>query len=331
MIRRHPLTAFLALTFILTWGLAGVAWVLQATDVLTIEPASETSGAGRPLGGLPAGASSDNGAEGESSEVSLPWWGYLVLYPALWGPTLSALIVASRLGEIRPLLSKLLRWRVPIVWWLVALLLLPALEAVAVFVAQFYTSIDPSAWRPDSLLSALTFFATGVVAGPLGEELGWRGFALPRLLRRTTPLRASLFIGVIWAAWHLPAFYVPGVDRLVLPPGFGFLPFSLMIVAIAVILTWLTLHARGSILLAVIMHTSIYAALLGLGQDPSEPLIWTGVGVVTVAAAIIVWLDPTLGADRARAEDLATDREASAAPSASEAGSRDRGRGRRDT
>lgn len=82
--------------------------------------------------------------------------------------------------------------------------------------------------------------------------MGWRGYALPRLLVRRSALSASLILGVLWGAWHLPTFYVAGT------PQYG-LPFSafVLLVAYSVMFTWVYLHTRGSILIATLLHGAI--------------------------------------------------------------------------
>ena len=96
------------------------------------------------------------------------------------------------------------------------------------------------------------FFVVPVLTDGLGEETGWRGFALPRLLDRTGPLPASLFLGVVWAVWHLPLFWTVGRD------AYG-APFVIMLVelpAMSVLYTWVFQHTAGSALLAILFHAS---------------------------------------------------------------------------
>ncbi len=91
------------------------------------------------------------------------------------------------------------------------------------------------------------------VGGPLAEELGWRGFALPRLLTRHTALFSSLLIGVIWACWHLPLFAVPGTGS---GSGLaGFVWFLLQLSGWGVLLGWVYINT-GSLLLCVLFHAA---------------------------------------------------------------------------
>jgi uncharacterized protein len=127
--------------------------------------------------------------------------------PALFGPALAAIIVAYLVdgkSALKDLLSRLVRWRVEARWYVLALGL-PAILALAVAGLNLLLGA-PTAIRFGGL-SVLNFVVFVFV---VGEELGWRGYALPRLLARKSALAASLILGVLWGAWHLPTFFVPG-------------------------------------------------------------------------------------------------------------------------
>jgi uncharacterized protein len=109
-------------------------------------------------------------------------------------------------------------------------------------------------------------FVVFFMGGPLAEEPGWRGFALPRLQRRYGPLQGTLLLGVLWACWHLPHFLTPAQHG---GPGTGFATFAanfpifvLLATALAIIFTWVFNHTEGSLLIAILMHTSVNANLL---------------------------------------------------------------------
>jgi uncharacterized protein len=131
----------------------------------------------------------------------------------LAGPTLSALIMTAategRAG-VRRLLGRLVLWRVGIQWYLFALLGIPLIILLGTMI---YTQELPNLKAlggPSYLLSYLgTYVLVVVLGGPLFEEIGWRGFALPRMEPLQGPLLASVVLGVMWALWHLPEFLVP--------------------------------------------------------------------------------------------------------------------------
>jgi uncharacterized protein len=104
-------------------------------------------------------------------------------------------------------------------------------------------------------------------SSPLGEEIGWRGFALPRLQARLGPLVASLIIGVIWAIWHLPLVWTAGHPLAEMPLYFHL---AHMVVA-AILFTWLYNGSGGSLLLVILFHTSMNVTGLFL---PGPAILW---------------------------------------------------------
>jgi membrane protease YdiL (CAAX protease family) len=125
-------------------------------------------------------------------------------------------------------------------------------------------------------------FVFGLFQGPLAEELGWRGFLLPRLLNKYSPLIASVIAGLVWAAWHIEVFFSP-LPALAL--------FTAGAVALSILMTVLFLHTRGSVLLAIVMHGSVMP-----GKDiasisfpaTQEPPDWLrAVVVITVAVSVV--------------------------------------------
>ena len=125
-----------------------------------------------------------------------------------------------------------------------------------------------------------------------GEELGWRGYALPALLKRRSPLQASLVLGVLWGVWHLPTFLIIGTPQY----GRPFAAFLLMTTAYSVLLSWAWLGTRGSVLIATVFHGSINLSqgfFLG-GVDPATQY-WLLAGVYVLAALVLVLrLGPTM-------------------------------------
>jgi membrane protease YdiL (CAAX protease family) len=119
----------------------------------------------------------------------------------------------------------------------------------------------------------------------VGEEIGWRGYALPRLLATRSMLSASLILGVLWGAWHLPTFFIPGLPQHSIP----FSAFMLLTIAYSVLFTWIYLRTAGSVLIATVFHGSInfcQGFFLG-GIDPSREY-WLLAFVWWVAALVVV-------------------------------------------
>jgi len=86
-----------------------------------------------------------------------------------------------------------------------------------------------------------------------GEEIGWRGYALPRLAARFGLTRASILLGLIWGCWHLPQFFIPEADTY----GQSFFVFVLQATALSVAMAWLYAHTNGSLLLVMLMHAAV--------------------------------------------------------------------------
>ncbi len=228
---------------------------------------------------------------------AIPWFTF--------GPLLAALIVAapaaSREG-LKDLLRRQVQWRVGIAWYLVALGLPIALELATVGLNVGFGAHSP-AWermRPwPSMLSMFVIYA--LVSGPLGEELGWRGFALPRLLERFAnhryaALAAGLVLGIIHAAWHLPLFLVGEMD----------VPSLLGTIVGAIVVTWLFQHTQGSVLLAVLFHAANqnsgrFLSPLFAGADAIQQH-WLKLAVWGVAAVVIIFVAGPARLARTRAQ-----------------------------
>jgi membrane protease YdiL (CAAX protease family) len=150
-------------------------------------------------------------------------------------------------SRIRP------RWLLPI------FLLYPLVTALASLIERAVTGGNPkvglAATALSDPLSAVAFSAWVLLLGPLPEELGWRGYALDALQRRWSPLASSIGLGVTWAVWHLPLFFVAGSYQNQL--GFGspaFWSYGLTVVELSVLFTWIHNHNDRSILAAILFH-----------------------------------------------------------------------------
>jgi hypothetical protein len=198
----------------------------------------------------------------ERGLISLPV--PLVLIGSL-GPLVAALSVTARDGgraALRALLGRVVRWRVSPIWYAVALLgpVVMYLAAMALHVLAGGRPPDLRALvhtLPAAAVATVYFF---VVAG-LGEEVGWRGYALPALQARYGALLSSTILGVLWASWHLPLFFTPSVG------SYSVLPFPLYVaymIPFTILVTWVFNSARGSVLIAMILHgtTNASGALL---------------------------------------------------------------------
>lgn len=208
----RPLRIYLCLAFGITWGAGGL--------------------------GLLAGAYQPEAASSPSRAFH---------YVAAFGPSLAGLIMAARVGgcaALRRLLARTFPTRPGLPWYAAVLIGFPAVNLLAAWLlAPKFLAGLPS-W--DRLLFLLPLILV-TDTGPLGEEFGWRGFAL---LRRWRPLPAALILGAIWWAWHLPTFFIPTLSQSRLPIPL----FLLNSLALSVIMTWLYQVTGGDLLLMILVH-----------------------------------------------------------------------------
>lgn len=223
------------------------------------------------------------------------------------GVLLLGIAVPSTLGVVftyrtmpRParsdLWSRLNPRRLGLGWLLVCVLVLPVLQvAGSVVYALLGHPTSLSVAKPVALLGhpyQLVFVLLGlVVGGPLAEELGWRGYALDHLQARWNSLVASLVLGVVWAGWHLPLFFIPGTFQYAM----GFDHFGLFagsIISLTVIITWVYNRTGRSVLAAVVLHFCFNAcgALLANPDRPTSVLEWEARLGALAAFALVVGL-----------------------------------------
>jgi len=231
-----------------------------------------------------------------------PWmWAWFpVAFIGGWGPTVAGLWVTARKEGrpgVRRLVRSLFEWRVSLRWYLLVFAFPPVVTAISLF------SFDAGAFRELDAVSALgaipIAYLIALPFGPLGEEIGWRGYALPRLLPRYGAVRASLLIGVIWTFWHVPMMlWSPGAA---IPSVMGFSALAVAVYLIqitseTVLMTWLFLRTRGSLLLAVLAHLTFNTAesvVFGGLPDPApeveRSVYLISVTLLAAAALAAMW------------------------------------------
>ncbi|WP_255195249.1 CPBP family intramembrane glutamic endopeptidase [Halorarius litoreus] len=218
-----------------------------------------------------------------------------------FGPFVGAVIALRRSGRsVREWLRSNLRYRIPLRWYALALVLplvfivVASVGYVTVFDGAYALGDVPPLWLfPLGL--ALTFFLGGGQ-----EELGWRGFAQPALQDGLSAFSASLLVGVVWFVWHVPLFFVPGSSQA----GVPMLPYAVGVVATAVVLTWLY-NATGSLLVPWLYHASVNPAggYFLAGTDGLQTVAGYGsytLLVVGVALVLLVHYGPADLAARTR-------------------------------
>ncbi|MEZ4384028.1 MAG: CPBP family glutamic-type intramembrane protease [Nannocystaceae bacterium] len=220
---------------------------------------------------------------------------------ALLGPTGAGLLMTARTGGkagLRSLIRSLIRWRVAWRWYAVALLTAPVTAfAVLMILAQGAPEFSPAILNVDA---PVTFLLSGLAAGVavgLFEEIGWSGFAIPRMLARRGPLGVGLVVGVLWGLWHLPMFWE--VDSFA-----GGLPLAVLLARLfawlppyRALMAWVYENTE-SLLVVVLMHVSLVTSLMCVEPALERDAVLT---YVLVRGAVLWAIVGVLAAVRRRA------------------------------
>ena len=223
-----------------------------------------------------------------------------------FGPFLAAYIMVrimeGKEGWLR-FRSRFGIWRVGWQWYAFILLGVPALMLLGIAVLPGALASFQGFPAHFVITYLITFVLIFFGGGPLGEEPGWRGFALPRMQSRYGALRGTLLLGLLWTFWHLPDFLTSAQKG---GPGTGLYPFYaglpvffLEVVALAIIFTWVFNNTKGSIFIALLLHAS-YNAFGSLQQLFSASIVQSTdlpfvIGVVGPALLILVLTRGRLG------------------------------------
>lgn len=247
-------TKFFLLTFLLSWG----AWGLLSWLVPTgLDPSSPT---------------------------------YLLFMLGGFGPTLVGIILTAihegRKG-LGDLWRRTVRFRFGFQWYLVIFLLFPAINGIILLVKEVASGLPPYfslvlglSTSPNLIFPSLISF---FIFGALAEEFGWRGYALDRLQARLGRVFGSLSLGVLWAIWHLPLFYIAGLPQH--DSGLSFPLFALWIIALCPIYTWIYNGTGRSLGAMLLLHWVSTTATSILPTAQGETI-----GLVVVSVCILlVW------------------------------------------
>lgn len=245
---------FFSLTFLASWSLWAVAAALLGA------------------GATPAGAISNLGA--------------LLFLPGTFAPALVAWALTARAegrAGTRALLCRIFAVPAAARWYVFAAGYMVAVKLGVALVHRLATGAwPPFGTTPWYLMALATVFSTPAQAG---EEVGWRGYALPRLAGRFGLPGASVVLGAVWAAWHLPLFLIPGTDNY----GKSFWAYLLAVTALSVAMAWLYWRTRGSLLITMLMHSAVNNTA-GIVASPASP---TG-DSFTLGAPLVAWLTAAL-------------------------------------
>lgn len=255
--KTHPIPAFFLLTFVLAW----MVWL--------------------PIGYL------------------APDYFLLAIIPGAWAPTIVSVLLTwltDGKNGVRQFLGRVIRWRVGFQWYLVVLFGISLIAFTAqglniwLFNGEPVKLNLPAGVPEDGLLIALPiiFFVNIFFGGPLAEDIGWRGYALPKLREKMNAFTASLLIGIVWVLWHLPFFWIP--EGKIAVGGIPLLWFALLTTAWSVLFAWVYVNTE-SILMPILFHAAVNTTLgtlgvLGQANGSLTPVIlntlltWLVVGVI---------------------------------------------------
>ena len=256
--KRHPLVAFYVFAYAITWLVA-----------------------------LPLIASEQGWIEAQVPPV--------LHYVAGYGPMLAAFLITWFVGGragLRELAGRMTKWQVGWAWLAIAILGPFALLVISAIVARGLGS----PWPDIGLMGKINYVPNLTVVGVwlfwlltygVGEETGWRGFALPEWQRRWNALAASLLLGVFWVLWHVPFFFY--LDTYV-AMGFAAFPFfAVSVLSGAVVFTWLYNSTGGSALMAILFHASLNTASATSAAEGTPAMVFSILFVVWAVALVIIY------------------------------------------
>jgi len=206
--------------------------------------------------------------------VIAPGLSFIGVLGSIMAATVCAFIFASSVTSINVNIRKISTVNAPVRWWYLALFL-PALFYLLGYLFLWVTEQEFNFFLdPDLTLSSWAFYSVRSVLFTLlivavGEEVGWRGWMLPRLLQQYNPLKSSIILGVVWGGWHFPlfinGFYTHSPESIV-----GYL---LIGPVYAILYTWFYIRTGGNLLLVIVLHTMMNSIDLILAPSPSIAFI----------------------------------------------------------
>lgn len=260
--RRHPIAAYVVLVWAISWGY----WIPMALRGEVVTPG-----------------------------------GYITHHPGLLGPLIAAFIVTvladGRVGSI-DLLQRMLRWRVPLRWYLMAampfVMFLGTVALLAVSGGDVPTFEELGQFSGLPVMAFPLLVLLVLIFNAYGEETGWRGFLTHRLLERHGPLATSLFVAAAWGTWHIPSFFIIETYRQM---GLAIIPMmGLGLVSGAIVLTWIYVGSGSSILIVALWHLTLnFSSATTAGRGIPGAIVWTGILIwsILVVGGWLVADEPT--------------------------------------
>ena len=180
----------------------------------------------------------------------------VLIYTGVFTPGMIALAL-TRLHHgssgVQRLLRRLIKFDVGVRWFAFALFFMAAVKLLVALIVRIETGAWPAfGSEPLPLMFGAAIFSA-LTGGQIGEELGWRGYALPRMAGPLGLGPASIALGVIWAAWHLPLFFILGGDTV----GQSFPFYLAQVVAVSIAIAWVYMKTNGSLSVTMLLHAAI--------------------------------------------------------------------------
>lgn len=236
--------------------------------------------------------------------VIFPDWPDLLTFLGSFGPVVAAFIVAGLIAGkvgVQQLITPIRKWRVGIQWYLIVLLGPSLMMVFSIYLYSLLgkgtgisTHVQVSSMIGEHFLALFIIFIYQSLI-VWGEEIGWRGFALPSLQGKYHPLLASVILGILWGGWHLPWFWIEGSVQQSMSVPF----FILATVGYSIIYTWIYNGTRGSLLMMCLLHaannTTVSYTMLFFKPIIEEPIFsLTVLGlfnllIIVIAGPKLVW------------------------------------------
>lgn len=315
LVTRYPVLSYVVLCYAITWSVwfaipivAGEDWTLVKILVgvgmgpgLAAVLLDRLRGTGGRMNtvrwwacftivfGLVAAVSGWSLAAGEArspadyAAATAPGWSVVGAAAALLAAAVIAFVFASAATSRSATLRTVLAWRMPIRWWLFALFLPAALSLIGLAAtaalggempASVGGGLPAGAWAAFVVRSTLyTLLVVGI-----GEEVGWRGWMLPELQKRFSPLVSSIVLGLVWGFWHFPLFFNGAFDA---PPE-QIVSYLVAVPVLAVVFTWMYNRTAGSLVLAAVLHAALN------NTDKVLPESWSPALMLALAVVVVV-------------------------------------------
>jgi CAAX protease family protein len=211
------------------------------------------------------------------------------LFGVLVPSTLAIVLTAWSGGRkaLAEMLGRLKIWRVGWRWWVAAVLVFPALLVTAALLYNLFGGNPPVKVNAPVSTSVLLINIIALTLATFGEEIGWRGAALPALQKKYNPLVASLILGFLWASWHLPFWLLQDTIETY---GIGYFGLNYLgFFPLTFYITWFFNHTRYSLLLPVAFHLSfnlVNVVILPVTSSPGAFAVF--VGMIWVVALLLL-------------------------------------------